>query len=222
MTEIPGSDARAAILQQVRQAVGVPPTRREADWQAIPRFYHQHGLLDSVQRLELFLERLHDYDSATHICSPAEIAPSIGRILQSRSLTRIVIPTDLPLAWLPANFTFVPDEDLHYEAIDATDGVITGCSVAVALTGTIILQEGVPAGGRRALSLIPDYHLCIVRLDQLVETVPEAFRAINSTSTLPITTISGPSATSDIEMIRIRGVHGPRTLEVLIVDNTAP
>ena len=100
--------------------------------------------------------------------------------------------------------------------LDRFDGLISGCTVAIALTGTIVLQNA-PAQGPRKLSLIPDYHLCVVFADQIVETVPEAFDRLAATATLPTTFISGPSATADIEMTRIKGVHGPRFLEVLIV-----
>jgi len=127
------------------------------------------------------------------------------------------MPDDFPESWLPSGFEFIRGQGLAYEAIDRMDGAITACTVAIAMTGTIILQDGAPAQGIRALSLIPDYHLCVVEVAQIVETVPEAVRAIEKTGTKATTTISGPSATSDIEMTRIKGVHGPRTLEVIIV-----
>ena len=115
----------------------------------------------------------------------------------------------------PRNFPFIRDENLSYETLDGSEGILTTCAVAVALTGTIILRHG--RSGRRAITLIPDYHLCIVRASQVVETVPEAIRELESPSRSPITTISGPSATADIEMTRIKGVHGPRRLAVILV-----
>ena len=111
----------------------------------------------------------------------------------------------------------IPDQDLSYDALDRSEGVLTGCSVAIASTGTIVLRHG--AGeGRRALTLVPDYHVCVVFRDQVLQTVPEAMRQLAALRPALVTTISGPSATADIEMTRIRGVHGPRTLDVVLVD----
>jgi L-lactate dehydrogenase complex protein LldG len=136
--------------------------------------------------------------------------------LRARAGRRIFIPGDLPPEWLPASVEFVRDLDASYTELDHSDGVLTGCTLAIALTGTIVLRHA--AGeGRRALTLVPDYHLCVVRADQVVETVPEGIRALRSLAPTLVTTISGPSATADIEMTRVRGVHGPRTLEVVLV-----
>jgi L-lactate dehydrogenase complex protein LldG len=110
----------------------------------------------------------------------------------------------------------VPDQNLPYELLDASEGVLTGCAAAIALTGSIILRH-TEAEGRRALSLIPDYHLCVVFENQIVETVPEAIDLLSAFPLVPVTTIAGPSATADSEMTRIKGVHGPRTLEVILV-----
>ena len=125
-------------------------------------------------------------------------------------------PLDVDPAWLPAGIEFVPDEDLSFDFLDRSEGVLTGCSFAIASTGTIVL--GHAAGeGRRALTLIPDYHLCVVHAGQVVQTVPQAIRGAAERRPSLLTTISGPSATADIEMTRIRGVHGPRTLDVVLV-----
>jgi L-lactate dehydrogenase complex protein LldG len=118
---------------------------------------------------------------------------------------------------LPASVEFTRDDNLPYRTLDESEGAITDCVLAIAVTGTLVLRHSLD-GGRRALSLVPDYLLVIVRAEQVVETVPEAIRALNVYSTDALTTISGPSATADIEMIRIKGVHGPRTLEVILVD----
>ncbi|MDR3635273.1 MAG: LUD domain-containing protein [Isosphaeraceae bacterium] len=129
------------------------------------------------------------------------------------------MPRDLPLARPPLGVALLPDDNLSYDQLDTSDGVLTGCALGIAQTGTIVLDAG-PGQGRRALTLLPDYHLCLIRDDQIVGTVPEAvarLRAVAAGPGRPITWISGPSATSDIELNRVEGVHGPRTLEVLVV-----
>ncbi len=128
----------------------------------------------------------------------------------------MAIPAGLPAAWLPETIPFTEADHLANLELDRFDGVLSACTVAIALTGTIVLQN-VPGQGPRKLSLIPDYHLCVVYENQIVETVSEAFDRLGPTSTLPTTFVSGPSATADIEMTRIKGVHGPRFLDVLIV-----
>jgi L-lactate dehydrogenase complex protein LldG len=151
-----------------------------------------------------------------HRCLEENVAGKIAQVLASRNKRRLLVAGDVPASWRPEGFNFIEDQGLRYSAIDDSEGVLTTCAVAIAVTGTIVLRHSSDEG-RRALSLIPDYHLCIVRASQLVETVPEGIRIMRSFDRFPITTISGPSATSDIEMTRIKGVHGPRTLEVVFV-----
>jgi L-lactate dehydrogenase complex protein LldG len=128
-----------------------------------------------------------------------------------------MIPIGIPASWLPQGFLFdeVLDEDAH--RLDRSEGVMTGCTAAIAETGSIVLQNAAGQGAR-ILSLVPDYHLCVVLSGQIVSQVPEAFDRLSPSSSLPTTFISGPSATADIEMTRIKGVHGPRFLDVLIVE----
>ena len=212
------SEARQEILGAIRAATKTSPSRSgfERGGRQIPRAYRTAGGLSAPERLGLFVERLHDYDADTHLCAPVDLAKTIGQCLERAGLSRIILPLDFPEDWLPPNQRFLRDENLSYERIDRSDGVITACTVAIALTGTIVLREGGFAQGRRALTLIPDYHLCVVEEAQIVETVPEAISKIEPYGTHAITTISGPSATADIEMIRVRGVHGPRVLEVIL------
>ena len=210
-------DSRREVLQAVREALGERSRDRLGDYNRISREYAVSSSFNRAEALELFEDRLRDYDCVTHRCESGNLPAAIGRSLQACGRSRIVIAEDFPPAWLPEGFTFLRDESLSYAELDSVDGVLTACSVAIALTGTIILQEGAIGQGRRVLSLLPDYHLCIVDADQIVQTVPEGMRAIESTSARATTTISGPSATADIEMTRIRGVHGPRMLEVIIV-----
>jgi L-lactate dehydrogenase complex protein LldG len=132
---------------------------------------------------------------------------------------RLVVPPDLPSEWEPGGVELLRDDGLSNEQLDGSDGVLSGCALGIAQTGTIVLDGGA-VQGRRAITLVPDYHLCVVRGDQIVELVPEAIERLSDevrASRRPITFISGPSATSDIELNRVEGVHGPRTLEVLIV-----
>ena len=204
-------NARDAVLQNIRQAQGGP-----AD-QSIPRDYVVTVGLSPAEVVEQFADRLHDYNATVHHCTVEAIPATIAGILATRQKTGLLIPTGLPAAWLPAGYTFRRDEGLSYADLDASEGVLTACDVAIALTGTIVIAHS-PAQGRRALTLVPDYHLCVVRLSQLVATVPEGMRRMAALLPAPLTTISGPSATSDIEMIRIKGVHGPRTLEVILVE----
>lgn len=208
--------AREAILSRIRR-VGADPAGRPADYGRIPRTYRRSGALDAAGRLRLFLDRLKDYGANTPLTRAESVAETIAAALSARSLSGLVVPIGFPEHWLPASGVFAPDTGLSYQEIDGSSGVLTACAVAIASTGTIILQDQAPGQGRRALSLIPDYHLCVVRESQILETVPEAFSTLQSKRTVAVTTISGPSATSDIEMTRIKGVHGPRTLEVIVV-----
>jgi L-lactate dehydrogenase complex protein LldG len=205
-------NARAEILARVRAALG-PESEAETP---TARDYIQATSLTVEQRLELFTDRLRDYDSEVHHTTESEVPSAIRTALSARSKRRIVIPRDFPSDLLPLGFDFIADEELSYAELDAVGAVLTVCTAAIALTGTIILQDA-PGQGRRAITLIPDYHLCIVRAEQVFSTVPEAIRFLHPTASRPTTTVSGPSATSDIEMTRIKGVHGPRTLEVILV-----
>jgi L-lactate dehydrogenase complex protein LldG len=208
--------ARDEILGRIRRASSRNGMDRAQDYAAIPRAYRHGSESDEAARLDLFADRLHDYNAVVYRSVETRIAETVAEALTARGKHGMVIPPDLPAAWLPAGFEFTRDDGMSYDVLDRAEGVLTGCAVAIAFTGTIVLCHG-QGEPRRALTLVPDYHLCVVSAAQLVETVPEGIRRMNGFRTRPLTTISGPSATSDIEMTRIKGVHGPRTLDVVLV-----
>lgn len=208
--------AKDEVLARIRHAMHGSPPARELEYAALPRQYQRSGSLGAAARLSLFVERLEDYEAAVYRCPEARIRETIAEALTVRRKRGLIVPKALPPEWLPGSFAFVRDDELTYEEIDRSEGVLTGSAVAIALTGTIVLRHSF-SEGRRALTLIPDYHLCVVYAARIVETVAEGIREMDKFKTAPITTISGPSATSDIEMTRIKGVHGPRTLDVILV-----
>ncbi len=217
------ANARAEILARIQTAIGTSSVPSAAEsWQAIPRDYRQRGTLNPSSCATLLEDRLHDYGAGVHHTDASQIASAVAAILRERSKQRMLVPAGLGPTWLPEGFSFVSDDSLSYAEMDACDGVLTGCALAIALTGTLVLCHGLmfpveQIAGRRALTLVPDYHLCVVQASSVVETVPEAFHLLEPHRREPITFISGPSATADIEMTRIQGVHGPRTLDVLLV-----
>ena len=211
---------RATILSSIRMSLGasMAPAAIAAEYAAIPRTYTQAGSGDSYALIELFTERLLEYDAGVYRATPESISSTVAEILTGRAKADLAIPAGVPVEWLPEGFAFSVANDFDAYQLDRSEGVLTGCTVAIAETGSIVLQNAA-AQGPRILSLVPDYHLCVVFADQIVATVPEAFRRIDDTSALPTTFISGPSATADIEMTRIKGVHGPRFLDVLLIED---
>jgi len=210
----PAGDARAEILGRIERALGARKVPAERDYAGIERPYlrrhHDEGVL------ELFAERVAHYRATVHRVAAADLPGALDAALTG---SRYAIPADLPAAWLGAipSGRLVPDPDTA--ELDALDGVLTGCAVAIAETGTIVLDHG-PRQGRRALSLVPDRHLIVVTADQVVADVPEALERLDPAR--PLTFVSGPSATSDIELNRVEGVHGPRVLEVFLVAPEPP
>jgi len=213
--------SRDEVLSRIRVAIGSgSDSITDASPPAAPG-YRTLGDLDEAQRLDLLAERLADYRAAVRRATRPGLAAAVGVALSERGVRRIVVPAGLDLLVvlqaLPPDVDLIIDDDLSPQDLDAIDGVITGAAVAIAETGTIVL-DGSPDQGRRAITLVPDYHLCLVRADQVVELVPEAIDRLAPRSGQPLTWISGPSATSDIELSRVEGVHGPRTLEVILVE----
>lgn len=209
---------RATILRSIRHSLGEPlvPAAIDAEYAAIPRDYDQSKPTTTHDLIELFVDRLLEYDSGIYRVQSANISSKVAEILTSRGKQRLAIPAGLSSAWLPSGFNFAEADNFTAQQVDQMEGLISGCTVAIAETGSIVLQNA-SAQGPRILSLVPDYHLCIVFANQIVATVPEAFTKLAATTTLPTTFISGPSATADIEMTRIKGVHGPRFLDVILV-----
>jgi L-lactate dehydrogenase complex protein LldG len=204
--------ARDEILDRIRAIPRAQPSLAE-------RTYRRVGHLRATARVELFAERVADYRAEVRVIEPAGLPEAIASVCADHGARRVGIPSGLPQAWRSDSVDFVEDRGLSTLDLDALAGVVTGCTVAIAETGTIVLAGG-PAEGRRALTLVPDLHVCVVRSTQIVELVPEAIGIVAdlvARERRPLTFVSGPSATSDIEFNRIEGVHGPRTLIVLIV-----
>jgi L-lactate dehydrogenase complex protein LldG len=211
VTARPADGAREAILERIRAALVDRPATV-----AIPRAY-ETALSSTVDRIALFVDRVDDYRATIERTTAAALPAVIAATLGVHGAQRIAVPAGVPAEWLSvADVERVADEPpLTHAQLDALDGSISGCAVAIAETGTIILDGG-PDQGRRALSLLPDLHLCIVRADQVAGSVPEGLARLDPRR--PQTWISGPSATSDIELQRVEGVHGPRRLAVILVE----
>ena len=212
MTAAGQATARDEVLARIRSALGPDPQVPE-----VTRGYRTSGEHPpgAAELLDLLTDRLVDYKAGVTRCTAEELPRAIAEVLaRTAPGGRLVVPAGLPGEWTGSADVLRDDGTTTTDALDAVAGVVTACAVAVAETGTIVLDAG-PDQGRRALSLVPDLHLCVVRADQVVQTVPEAVGRLEATR--PLTWISGPSATSDIELNRVEGVHGPRTLEVLLV-----
>jgi len=194
--------AREEILARVRRA-------QSGDGRAVSRAYRPAGTV--AVAIDQFIDRLVDYKATVRRCSLEGTAAAIRLILDGTN--SIVCPTGFPSAWLDSLPAHRDEPQLTVDELDATHAVLTTCALAIAETGTIILDHG-PGQGRRALTLVPDHHVLVVRIDQVVASVPDAVAALTPGSLQ--TWISGPSATSDIELNRVEGVHGPRRLDVLV------
>ncbi len=199
------NDARAVVLGRIRAALGTDTPAAVP----VPRDYERQPSTGSGD-VERFAETVADYRAQVHRVGPDEVAMTIGALVSGTA----VMPADLPPGWVSDVRTVVDDPPVGLDVLDSVDAVVTGCALGIAATGTIVLDAGA-AQGRRALTLVPDHHICVIRADQIVDTVPQAFAALDPSR--PLTFISGPSATSDIELQRVEGVHGPRTLDVVIV-----
>ncbi|MDJ0356989.1 lactate utilization protein C [Paenarthrobacter sp. PH39-S1] len=204
--------AREEILDRIRAALSdqpaVPP---------VPRDYRRTSGLDAQALVALLVDRLVDYKANVFVEESDGVSGRIGGLLAGAG--QFVIPPGLPAAWLafdtePARAVVDSLESpLSIARLDAMDAVLTSSAVSVAETGTIVL-DGSADQGRRAISLVPDHHVCVVPVESIAGILPEALQRLDGTR--PLTLISGPSATSDIELERVEGVHGPRRLDVII------
>jgi L-lactate dehydrogenase complex protein LldG len=211
------SSARDDILARVRAALRDVPADEPADAEP-PRDYETGSRLSGEELTTRFCERVADYRANVVRTEEAVIPVAIREALAAHGARRIAVPPDLPAEWLGEVPEAVADDPpLSPRDLDGLDGVLTGSALAIAETGTIVLDGGA-LQGRRALSLVPDLHVCVVRADRIVGSVPEAIEALSAGARegRPLTFISGPSATSDIELRRVEGVHGPRRLEVIV------
>jgi L-lactate dehydrogenase complex protein LldF len=206
-----GGDARADILHRIRAALdGAAATD-------VPRNYRTEDARPRDEIVTLFAERVAEYRATVHRVRESEVAETVERIATEAGAERIGIPVDLSGDWRPGGIELVEDASLSVPELDALDGALTGCAVAIAEVGAFVLDGG-EGQGRRALTLIPDLHICVVREDQVVGLVPEAVRELEAAvgAGRPLTFVAGPSATSDIELDRVEGVHGPRVLHVVV------
>jgi L-lactate dehydrogenase complex protein LldG len=206
--------AKEAILARIRAATANAP-----EPPPVPYDFRERDERDRAAILDDFIERLVDYKAIVTRTDDASLPQAVVDACQQQGIVQLVVPADLPSRWIPSGVKVLRDDPpLTIAQLDESSGVLTGCAVAIAQTGTIILDGGATQG-RRALSLIPDRHLCVVHAEQVVGLVPEAIAGLARRATHPITLISGPSATSDIELSRVEGVHGPRTLYVFVVSD---
>jgi L-lactate dehydrogenase complex protein LldG len=199
-------NAREEILARVRAHRPAPPA-------PVPRDYLTD--VPGIDVVEVLVDRLTDYRAGVHRATASSLAAVLGGLVASSSA--VVSPPGLPESWLSGFDGRILHEPLSVEALDQPGiTVVTGCAVAIAVTGTLILDTA-PGQGRRVLSLVPDHHVCVVWTDQITGGVPAALSRLEDPSR-PLTLISGPSATSDIELNRVEGVHGPRRLDVIIAE----
>ena len=249
-----GADSRNLVLERIRAATrnsAATAAEGAGAYAATPREYVRHGSMTVKACHERFVERLREYDAEVVECKPEELAATIAAQLKASGRRRFVAPAELPAEWMAGGFEWKIDRGLAAHEVEQCEGVVTACFCGVAESGTIVLHHSA-SEGRRVITLLPDWHLCVVRASQVVETLPEYFdrcairdqgpgirgqenreQGSKKTGTeglgtggpdvedrkLPrlVTWISGPSATADIEMTRIKGVHGPRFLNVILV-----
>ena len=212
------SSGRESVFNRIRKAtstVALDGPRLAERYSSIPRNYVRAGKLSNAAKIALLIERLRDYDADVAESAPGAIADTIREKLTASGRQTFAAPSGLPRIWMAPSFNWVIDSGLSHEEIEKVDGVVTAATCAIADSGTIVLHHSANEG-RRVLTLLPDWHVCVLLASQVVETLPEYFARVTQPPAL-VTWISGPSATADIEMTRIKGVHGPRHLCVILV-----
>jgi L-lactate dehydrogenase complex protein LldG len=209
--------ARNEILTRIRSALHVQDCDPAASHERIRRSYNRVGKLTATACMDLFVNRIVDYDAEIlQIQREGELADAIAEVLLRANEQSAIVASSFPVSWLPPGIAFKTDNNhLSTDEIESIQAVVTTCEAAIASTGTLIMVHH-EAQARRILTLLPNHHICLVRRDQVFELLPEAIETVAHWATHPITTISGPSATSDIEMTRVGGVHGPRHLSVIL------
>jgi L-lactate dehydrogenase complex protein LldG len=223
------SDARDEVLGRVRRAIAGVPDGEPPAWDPQQDLdpaaaYDRDPMRTPGLIPDLFAERAAEYGARiTRVNGLGELAPAIGAIAARHGAVRLAVARGLDPGWRPEELDLVEEPELSVRELDEVDGVITSSALAIARTGTIVL-DGAPGQGPRRLTLVPDLHVCVVEGRQVVGTVPEAVQALKGAAEAgrPLTFVSGPSATSDIELERVQGVHGPRRLEVVLVDEPQP
>lgn len=209
--------AREEILARICGALHVQASDPANQHGRVERDYIRSSSMSEQEKIHLLIDRLVDYDTEViEVGTDAEIAGAVAQSLEHAGVTFLLAAPAFPQEWLPSGIHVTVDNNLSHDALNRERTVVTTCEAAVASTGTIFLVHG-GAQGRRVITLLPDHHIVILRRSQVYSVLPEAIEAIQPSAARPITTISGPSATSDIEMVRIRGVHGPRMLTVILV-----
>ncbi len=213
------SHSRETIFGRIRTALKDVPASETPEDVKIDRSYLTVDPSPRADLIRRFIERVSEYRAKVKTTTADDLPRAIAESCAARGIQKLVVPSDLPEDWAPADLALIREPGLTIDQLEHSDGVLTACALGIAQTGTVVLDSG-PGQGRRAITLLPDYHLCVIFEHQIVGLVPEAVAKLETAAASPdrpITFISGPSATSDIELNRVEGVHGPRTLEVIVV-----
>ena len=209
------TSSRETVLGKIRAGLDLVDGDMQTAYSELARRYTQTGSMDSKEKLALMVERLREYDAEVVECSASMLDKTVAQQIEGSGRRVLAAPAGLPRGWLAEGVDWRIDHDLSHDEIELAEGVVTSSFCGIAESGTIVLHHS-PTEGRRVLTLLPDWHLCVLRASQVVETLPEYFARCAEPPKLA-TYISGPSATADIEMTRIKGVHGPRFLSVILV-----